>query len=887
MSEEKSLGVSQKVLSPSRSTSSCSSKQGSRQDSWEVVEGLRGVMNYTQEPQKQEGYLLKKRKWPLKGWHKRYFFLDRGILKYAKCQADVEREKLHGCIDVGLSVMSVKKSTKCIDLDTEEYIYHLKVKSQELFDEWVAKLRHHRMYRQNEIAMFPHNINNHFFPASSTADSVPGVFDSVSSRKAGSMTKQNSLRIGSSLQFSCPSSESRIPPWLQSSEDMEKCSKDLSYCHTYLMEMSQLLQSMEVLHRTCSAPAINAMQCGSFESPKKEKRTHRRWRSRVIGKDAKGMLQVPTVFSAPMRLHASNPNLSTIDFGEEKNYSDGSETSEFSKMQEDLCHIAHKAYFTLKSAFSTISVEREKLKQLLEHDAASSPSAQIAGLKNALSSAIAQNTDLKDRLRRIHAESMLLDSAANAKSSPDLVKENSREGSRSLVHQLSNESRLSVTDSLSEFFDAQEVLLSASSSENEVSDDDSYASDLSDNISEDNLSNDIENERQTLDCIAESGMGSHSKRRTCLPAPCPNTSNISLWNILRNNIGKDLSKVAMPVELNEPLNTLQRLCEELEYSELLDKAAHTPNSFERMVYVAAFAASAYASSYYRAGSKPFNPVLGETYECVREDKGFQFFSEQVSHHPPISACHAESVNFAFWQDVRWKNKFWGKSMEIVPIGTTHVTLPAFRDHFEWNKVTSCIHNILSGQRWIEHYGEIIIKNLNDDTCLCKLTFIKAKYWNPNMHEIEGSVIDRDGKVVHRLFGKWHESIYCGTPSSPTCIWRANPMPKDYEQCYGFTQFALELNELDPQTRPFLPPTDTRFRPDQRFLEEGNIEGAEMQKQRIEQLQRERRKVLEENNLEHQPRFFRKSTDDSWVSNGTYMDLRKDPGFSRLDNPVLW
>ncbi|XP_065254673.1 oxysterol-binding protein-related protein 3 [Emys orbicularis] len=887
MSEEKSLGVSQKVLSPSRSTSSCSSKQGSRQDSWEVIEGLRGVINYTQEPQKQEGYLLKKRKWPLKGWHKRYFFLDRGILKYAKCQADVEREKLHGCIDVGLSVMSVKKSTKCIDLDTEEYIYHLKVKSQELFDEWVAKLRHHRMYRQNEIAMFPHDINNHFFPASSTADSVPGVFDSVSSRKAGSMTKQNSLRIGSSLQFSCPSSESRIPPWLQSSEDMEKCSKDLSYCHTYLMEMSQLLQSMEVLHRTCSAPAINAMQCGSFESPKKEKRTHRRWRSRVIGKDAKGMLQVPTVFSAPMRLHASNPNLSTIDFGEEKNYSDGSETSEFSKMQEDLCHIAHKAYFTLKSAFSTISVEREKLKQLLEHDAASSPSAQIAGLKNALSSAIAQNTDLKDRLHRIHAESMLLDSAANAKSSPDLVKENSREGSRSLVHQLSNESRLSVTDSLSEFFDAQEVLLSASSSENEVSDDDSYASDLSDNISEDNLSNDIENERQTLDCIAESGMGSHSKRRTCLPAPCPNTSNISLWNILRNNIGKDLSKVAMPVELNEPLNTLQRLCEELEYSELLDKAAHTPNSFERMVYVAAFAASAYASSYYRAGSKPFNPVLGETYECVREDKGFQFFSEQVSHHPPISACHAESVNFAFWQDVRWKNKFWGKSMEIVPIGTTHVTLPAFRDHFEWNKVTSCIHNILSGQRWIEHYGEIIIKNLNDDTCLCRLTFIKAKYWNPNMHEIEGSVMDRDGKVVHRLFGKWHESIYCGTPSSPTCIWRANPMPKDYEQCYGFTQFALELNELDPQTRPFLPPTDTRFRPDQRFLEEGNIEGAEMQKQRIEQLQRERRKVLEENNLEHQPRFFRKSTDDSWVSNGTYMNLRKDPVFSKLDSPVLW
>lgn len=26
-------------------------------------------------------------------------------------------------------------------------------------------------------------------------------------------------------------------------------------------------------------------------------------------------------------------------------------------------------------------------------------------------------------------------------------------------------------------------------------------------------------------------------------------------------------------------------------------------------------------------------------------------------------------------DVRWKNKFWGKSMEIVPVGTTNVVLP--------------------------------------------------------------------------------------------------------------------------------------------------------------------------------------------------------------------
>jgi len=40
------------------------------QDSWEIVEGLRGLPASMQEPDKQEGFVLKRRKWPMKGWHK-------------------------------------------------------------------------------------------------------------------------------------------------------------------------------------------------------------------------------------------------------------------------------------------------------------------------------------------------------------------------------------------------------------------------------------------------------------------------------------------------------------------------------------------------------------------------------------------------------------------------------------------------------------------------------------------------------------------------------------------------------------------------------------------------------------------------------------------------
>ena len=54
------------------------------------------------------------------------------------------------------------------------------------------------------------------------------------------------------------------------------------------------------------------------------------------------------------------------------------------------------------------------------------------------------------------------------------------------------------------------------------------------------------------------GLGkSQTGRRTQLPAPQPDTSGLSLWNILKKNIGKDLSKIAMPVALNEPLSMLQ------------------------------------------------------------------------------------------------------------------------------------------------------------------------------------------------------------------------------------------------------------------------------------------------------------------------------------------
>lgn len=52
----------------------------------------------------------------------------------------------------------------------------------------------------------------------------------------------------------------------------------------------------------------------------------------------------------------------------------------------------------------------------------------------------------------------------------------------------------------------------------------------------------------------------------------------------------------------------------------------------RILNIAAFAVSGYASTEGRQ-CKPFNPLLGETYEADYPDKGLRFFSEKVI--PPV------------------------------------------------------------------------------------------------------------------------------------------------------------------------------------------------------------------------------------------------------------
>ena len=106
---------------------------------------------------------------------------------------------------------------------------------------------------------------------------------------------------------------------------------------------------------------------------------------------------------------------------------------------------------------------------------------------------------------------------------------------------------------------------------------------------------------------------------------------VALWKIISKFIGQDLTRVSMPVIMNEPMSGLQRFAEMLvDEEEQFRIAAHTDDPVKRLTRVCMAFVSFLASSKLRK-RKPFNPMLGETYEMVTDK--FRFLSEKTGHVP--------------------------------------------------------------------------------------------------------------------------------------------------------------------------------------------------------------------------------------------------------------
>ncbi|KAJ5341904.1 ATP12 ATPase F1F0-assembly protein [Penicillium brevicompactum] len=401
--------------------------------------------------------------------------------------------------------------------------------------------------------------------------------------------------------------------------------------------------------------------------------------------------------------------------------------------------------------------------------------------------------------------------------------------------------------------------------------------------------------------IAPSFKGYEEPVRQRLKMDADDRPKISLWGILKSMIGKDMTKMTLPVSFNEPTSLLQRVAEDLEYTDLLDIAADRTDSMERLVYVASYAASEYASTIGRV-AKPFNPLLGETFEYVRPDKGYRFFVEQVSHHPPIGAAWAESPKWDYWGESSLKSKFYGKSFDINLLGTWFLKLrpsSGGEELYTWKKVTSSVIGIITGNPTVDNYGLMEIKNWTTGE-VCYLDF-KPRGWKASSaYQVTGKVVDSEGSPKWSIGGRWNDKIYARhTPGFEAAVsgqdpesaktflvWQAHERPTGVP--FNLTPFVITLNALPEGLKDWLPPTDTRLRPDQRAMEDGEYTLAADEKHRVEEKQRSKRRDRDTMGEVYSPQWFVRDQcpvtgEEFWAHNGKYWESRDAQDWSRSED----
>lgn len=391
--------------------------------------------------------------------------------------------------------------------------------------------------------------------------------------------------------------------------------------------------------------------------------------------------------------------------------------------------------------------------------------------------------------------------------------------------------------------------------------------------------------------------------------PTKTEERSGLRKLLSSAIGTDLTSMAVPVTYNEPLSFLQRMCEYLQYKDLLSKANACDDPHIRMLFVTVFAITCYAGTDRKV--KPFNPLLGETFEYVDESNGFYFHSEQVSHHPPIGASHAETSDWSFYQTQSVKTKFLGNSLDVTPIGVSHVILKKHNEHYSWPNIRTLVHNLIIGRMWVDHYGPCPVTVVNNETnelipIKGDMKFKECGWFGRGWHEIEGNILGEGNQAYFELSGKWTEQVSAtGTakgraladPNSglsfasgkPVQVWKLTngitKVPKFAK--HDWTDVTVGLVLLDDEIKKQIPLTDARLREDRHWLQEGEIKKASTAKHQLEEAQRARKRWRDANGIASwTPRYFKLATDsngtviknslgdDQWISKGNYWEERK-------------
>ncbi|CAB4284527.1 unnamed protein product [Prunus armeniaca] len=337
------------------------------------------------------------------------------------------------------------------------------------------------------------------------------------------------------------------------------------------------------------------------------------------------------------------------------------------------------------------------------------------------------------------------------------------------------------------------------------------------------------------------------------------------WKVMQKYIGSDVtSLVTLPVLIFEPMTMLQKMAELMEYSHLLDLADECEDPYMRLVYAFAGCSLIFISVYFafQRTWKPFNPILGETYEMVNHG-GITFISEQVSHHPPMSAGHAENEHFIYDITSKVKTKFLGNSIDIYPVGRTRLTLKKDGIVLDLAPPPTKVNNLIFGRTWVDSPGDMVLTNLTTGDKVV-LYFQPCGWFGSGRYEVDGYVYNSAEEPKILMTGKWNESMSyqpCDSEGEPLPgtelkeVWRVADVPENDK--FQYTHFAHKINSFDTAPKKLLA-SDSRLRPDRYALEQGDLSKAGFEKSSLEERQRDEKKNRVAKGQEFTPRWFDKT-----------------------------
>ncbi|XP_078273299.1 oxysterol-binding protein-related protein 8 isoform X5 [Rhinoraja longicauda] len=237
-----------------------------------------------------------------------------------------------------------------------------------------------------------------------------------------------------------------------------------------------------------------------------------------------------------------------------------------------------------------------------------------------------------------------------------------------------------------------------------------------------------------------------------------------IWTLLKQvRPGMDLSKVVLPTFILEPRSFLDKLSDYYYHAHILSDAAAEENPYRRLKKVVRW----YLSGFYKKPKglkKPYNPIIGEMFRCMwihpKANSRTFYISEQVSHHPPVSAFYVSNRKdgFCICGSILAKSKFYGNSLSALLDGEARLSFLSRGEDYTMNMPYAHCKGIVYGPMTLELGGRVNITC--EKTGYSAIIEFKLKPFlgsNNNVNQIFGK-IKLGSEVLANLEGHWDGEV---------------------------------------------------------------------------------------------------------------------------------